>query len=118
MTTAPDDRATVDPGQGSNAAQLKDDINSGRTGDKVGGFDAAAAPLGTDEEAGGAPHDPELMTVVREAEAQGRPQNATPNAATPELQPNASMPGKTYILPALIGVGLAVVLAVAILALL
>jgi hypothetical protein len=37
-----------------NAAQLKADINAGATADKVPGFDPAAAPLGTDEEAGGA----------------------------------------------------------------
>lgn len=33
--------------------QLKDDIDSGRTEDKVAFPDPAAAPLGTDEEAGG-----------------------------------------------------------------
>jgi len=41
--------------QGSNAAQLKDDINRGRTGGKIPLFDPAAAPLGTDEEAAGTP---------------------------------------------------------------
>jgi hypothetical protein len=35
------------------SAQLKDKIDSGRTGDKVPFPDHAAAPLGTDEEAGG-----------------------------------------------------------------
>ena len=34
--------------------QLRRDIDSGRTGDKAPGLDPAAAPLGTDEEAGGA----------------------------------------------------------------
>ncbi len=33
--------------------QLRDDIDSGRTGDKVAAADPAAAPLGTDAEAGG-----------------------------------------------------------------
>lgn len=37
------------------AAQLKDDIDCGRTGDKVPCFDPAAAPFGTDEEAAGTP---------------------------------------------------------------
>lgn len=36
-----------------NAAQLKHDIDSGKTGDKVDAFDPAAAPLGTDDEAAG-----------------------------------------------------------------
>ena len=36
-------------------AQLKADIDSGRTRDKVAVFDPAAAPLGTDEEAAGTP---------------------------------------------------------------
>lgn len=34
--------------------QLREDIDSGRTGDKVDFPDPAAAPLGTDAEAGGA----------------------------------------------------------------
>ncbi len=35
--------------------QLRNDIDRGRTGDKVEGADPAAAPLGTDEEAAGTP---------------------------------------------------------------
>ena len=34
--------------------QLRDDIDSGRTRDKVAHNDPAASPLGTDDEAGGA----------------------------------------------------------------
>lgn len=37
----------------STTAQLRDDIDSGRTGDKVDWSDPAASPLGTDEEAAG-----------------------------------------------------------------
>jgi hypothetical protein len=37
-----------------NGEQLRSDIDSGRTGDKVDHPDPAAAPLGTDAEAGGA----------------------------------------------------------------
>jgi hypothetical protein len=40
---------------GSTVAQLRDDIDSGRTGEKVDWPDPAAAPLGTDEEAAGTP---------------------------------------------------------------
>ncbi|WP_336056432.1 hypothetical protein [Nitratireductor sp. CH_MIT9313-5] len=40
---------------GTNPAQVKGDINGGRTGDKRPGFDPAMAPVSTDAEAGGAP---------------------------------------------------------------
>lgn len=40
--------------QHGNAAQLRDRIDRGETGSKVPASDPAAAPLGTDEEAGGA----------------------------------------------------------------
>ena len=53
---------------GSTSAQLKHDINSGLTGDKVNFFDPAAAPLGTDEEAGGTPPTPEEVHQARMAE--------------------------------------------------
>jgi hypothetical protein len=36
-------------------AELRKRIDRGETGDKVAGFDPAAAPLGTDEEAAGTP---------------------------------------------------------------
>lgn len=35
---------------GDSSARLKQAIDSGRTGDKIVGFDPGAAPLGTDEE--------------------------------------------------------------------
>jgi hypothetical protein len=38
-------------------AQLRDDIDAGRTGDKVDWPDPAVVPLGTDEEAAGTPPD-------------------------------------------------------------
>jgi hypothetical protein len=49
-------------------AQLRDDIDSGRTGDKVAATDHAAAPLGTDEEAAGTPVDPRIIAEVRQYE--------------------------------------------------
>ena len=96
---------------GATAAQLKDDIDSGRTGDKVAGFDPGAAPLGTDEEAGGAPHDPLLVAANRatEAAATARP---APNAAMPELQPDARLRRQGLALPVLAGVTAAAALAV------
>ncbi|MBV9783455.1 MAG: hypothetical protein JO264_06510 [Acidisphaera sp.] len=48
------------------AARLRDAIDRGRTGDKVKADDPAAAPLGTDAEAGSS-HDEEGLRVAREA---------------------------------------------------
>jgi hypothetical protein len=55
------DRAA--PDRKRNAAQLRDAIEKGRTGDKIAWLDPAAAPLGTDEEAGGTP--PAAEAVAR-----------------------------------------------------
>ena len=103
---------TSEPRRGATVAQLKDDIDSGRTGDKLAGFDPGAAPLGVDEEAGGAPYDPELVAATRVAEVAGRPNSPRPNASTPELQPNARMgPQRNLILAVVAGVGGAALLA-------
>ena len=48
--------------------QLRDDIDRGRTGDKVNVADPAAAPLGTDEEAAGTPLDGAVIAEVRDRE--------------------------------------------------
>ena len=50
-------------------AQLKSDIDSGRTGDKVRNADPGLSPLGTDDEAGGNAMTPEQVTVARQPEA-------------------------------------------------
>lgn len=98
-----------EPRRGATAAQLKDDIDSGRTGDKLAGFDPGASPLGTDDEAGGAPHDPQLIAETRAQEAAGRPDTPAPHASTPEMQPDARAPRRGYVL----SVGLAIVAAAA-----
>ena len=54
---------------GATTEQLRQDIDQGRTGDKVRAPDPAAAPLGTDEEAAGTPIDPRVIARTREAEA-------------------------------------------------
>jgi hypothetical protein len=55
------------------AARLKNDIDRGRTGDKVAWPDPAAAPLGTDDEAGGNCATSETVERTRQAEiARGR----------------------------------------------
>ncbi|SFK35209.1 hypothetical protein [Methylorubrum salsuginis] len=48
-----------------NVAQLKADIDSGRTGDKAPHGDVGAAPLGTCEEAGGVPPSPQEIREAR-----------------------------------------------------
>jgi hypothetical protein len=49
--------------------RLRADIDRGRTGDKVDWPDPAAAPLGTDDEAGGAPTAARTGAAVRQAES-------------------------------------------------
>ena len=53
---------------GSNAAELKADLNTGRTGDKINVFDPGLSMLGTDDEAGGYPMTPEDISVARAQE--------------------------------------------------
>jgi hypothetical protein len=52
-------------------SRLRDDIDSGRTGDKVPASDPAAAPLGTDEEAAGTPIPPEAVAAAHRYEVAG-----------------------------------------------
>jgi hypothetical protein len=78
------------PDRPSNPAELKAEIDSGRTGDKVPGFDPAAAPLGTDAEAAGASPTGAEVRQAGKAEASG-PKHKHPNASEPELQPDARM---------------------------
>ena len=49
-------------------AQLKGDIDSGRTGDKVGVYDPGLSPLGTDDEAAGTTAGPERIRMARHFE--------------------------------------------------
>ena len=58
--------------EGSTSAQLKGDINSGRTGDKNEVFDPGLSPLGTDDEAAGTPPRPEQVDMARHQEASAR----------------------------------------------
>lgn len=52
--------------------QLKADIDSGATGDKVGVFDPGLSPLGTDDEAAGTPPKPHAVAMARSFETFGR----------------------------------------------
>jgi hypothetical protein len=55
----------------STTEQLRHDIDSGRTGDKIDWPDPAAAPLGTDAEAGGAPPSHDEVALARWTEGAG-----------------------------------------------
>ena len=65
-------------GDGNTVAQLKADIDSGRTGDKVDAGDPGLSPLGTDDEAAGRPASPERVALARREEKRIRA-IATPN---------------------------------------
>ena len=54
--------------QNTNVDQLRSDMDRGRTGDKVEAPDPAAAPLGADEEAAGAPVPPDAVAAARDIE--------------------------------------------------
>lgn len=53
-------------------AQLKADIDSGRTGDKTEVFDPGMSPLGTDDEAAGTPAETHRITLARRLEGAQR----------------------------------------------
>jgi len=105
--------------RGATFEQLRADIDSGRTGDKVGGFDPAAGPLGADEEAGGFSLDPEVVALMRAVEIAKAPRPSTrQNSATPELAPDGDGVRTPILWPIVGGVLAAGVLAGAILLLL
>lgn len=64
------------------AAQLRADIDSGRTGDKVAAIDHAVAPLGTDEEAAGTPVPPHVIAEARRLESKSANQTSTGGPAS------------------------------------
>jgi hypothetical protein len=92
-------------------ANLRQAIDSGKTADKVPGLDPAAAPLGTDAEAGGAAASPDLIAADARLESQAPPPRSAPNAANPELTPDGAGARTSYGLPILVGVALALALA-------
>lgn len=57
-----------DPPPPRNVEQLRRDIDTGRTGDKLDYGDPAAAPLGADEEAAGTPVRSEAVRTAGERE--------------------------------------------------
>jgi hypothetical protein len=89
------------------SAQLRNQIDSGRTGDKVGGFDPAAAPLGSDDEAAGTPPSPQAIELAQASE--GRPASANANGAEPDLAPDGDMKRRP---PAWVGAAVGAVAAI------
>jgi hypothetical protein len=80
-TNAPEDRSA------ETSDHLRDEIDRGGTGDKVAFSDPAAAPLGTDAEAGG--HAPDRDQVKRAAAHETPRANPEDRKKTPaELQGN------------------------------
>lgn len=57
------------PKEITNVDQLRHEIDSGRLGDKIDFPDPAAAPLGTDAEAGGNPVKPAELAIEQKARA-------------------------------------------------
>jgi hypothetical protein len=83
-------------------AQLKADIDRGRTGDKVAHYDPGLSQLGTDDEAAGNPNAPDRIRLARETEA-----------APPRVRMAADPHGaRGWILPAFFGFIVAVALVV------
>ena len=74
------------PGDGNTVLQLKDDIDSGRTGDKTVTADPGLSPLGTDDEAAGRPTSPERVAIAREQE------KAIGRVATANDKPKTNLP--------------------------
>ena len=64
---------------GSTLAQLKDDIDKGKTGQRARTGDPGLSMLGTDDEAGGHPNSPELIDQMRKLEASS---SAAPTGGT------------------------------------
>ena len=63
-----------DPGEPPTVDRMRADISRGKTGEKVGFPDPAAAPLGTDDEAAGHPPTP----YERSLEDRSRPEPKSP----------------------------------------
>jgi hypothetical protein len=85
------------------SAQLKADINSGSTGDKVEGFDPGMAPLGTDDEAAGTAPSAKAVKDARAAETDVR----WKGAGAPASQPTGPIPAFRFsLIVALVAGGL------------
>ena len=84
------------------SAQLRHGIASGQAGDKVSNIDPAAAPLGTDDEAGGNPPTREQLALAATHELQRKPKPPL----LLEWGPIAIIGGATFLLIGLTWVSL------------
>lgn len=73
------------PDEPTTSDRLREDIDRGRTGDKVDFPDPAAAPLGTDDEAAGDPATRDQVQMARQAEL--HEPGPTPPPGRPVRQP-------------------------------
>lgn len=85
------------------SAQLKADIDSGRTGDKVSHGDVGAAPLGTCDEAGDTPPTPQRIKLARENEAASERVRAAANLHGERSWIMPLFYGAIIIIPAVVG---------------
>jgi hypothetical protein len=92
--------------------QLKNDIDTGKTGDKINeGFDPGAAPLGTDDEASGSAPTPREVEVARMLE---RGDAAAQPAGQSQRNPERGFPAVLLIASGLLVLILAVLVALAV----
>lgn len=105
----------------THADRLRADIDAGRTGDKVPFPDPAAAPLGTDDEAGNAArgHHPLRAHLADEAPGdadKGSLGSGTDERGRPYDDVGAVMPGRSFpvavliLLAGIVALGIAVAL--------
>jgi hypothetical protein len=76
-----------------NVDRFRKDIDRGKAGDKTDYPDPAAAPLGTDDEAGGHPATAEELRIAREAEFRRRP--SAPGEGAPAEDRSRGRPTST-----------------------
>jgi hypothetical protein len=93
--------AMGDSSQTPTADQVRKQIDRGQAADKVAGVDPAAAPLGTDDEAGGNPPTPEQREMEARARRREAPRRPTAggdatksmrDAETPDSQTRSGAP--------------------------
>jgi hypothetical protein len=89
-------------GAEATVAQLKRDIDAGRTGDKVAFSDPGLSPLGTDDEAAGRPPRPDVVALARRQE--------TANGAAAETEVDRSKGERAWFVPVLVTLLLLIVI--------
>lgn len=97
----------------TNPAQVRGDVQHGLTGDKTRGFDPAAAPLETDDEAGGVPLTAEAAQNARAGQLRGTQVDTSTeysNAMRPLSEAEKIDPFRQWFWLVLPIVGIAVVL--------